>query len=134
MNIDYEQVLFWLWVSIIAGSFIGSAIYVLIRRLQGKDIATPQLISLLKNHNAMTITWLWKALEDGVITKDEADEFMMLATEGFKDILRLIMKTYDKKDMHEIDANDKLIIPEPNINTEETNGIDLKNETPPEEK
>jgi len=125
MEINYEQAMFWLWVATVGGTFLGTTLFVLIRKLQGKPVAAPELIKLFQNHNRLIMLWFWRALEDGVITNEEAMEFKTIVTQGFQDILSFILTTYGKPELKE--TNDKVVIPEP------PSAEEIRNELPPPE-
>lgn len=111
--IDWSQAQFWIQLCVYIGIIIGTAVYVFIRKRQGKD-TPPALIKLLTGQQEVVIKWFWKAMEDGVITLDEAKTLKDLVGQGFEAALQMIISLYGLKP-EEIPSIEAVIepIPEP---------------------
>lgn len=109
--VDWTQAQFYIQLAVYLGIMIGTAVYVYIRKRKGKD-TPPELIALLTGQQAVAIKWFWKAMEDGVITKEEAQELKGLLGQGFNAALEMIIKLYGLKPA-DIPSTDEVTEPIP---------------------
>jgi len=103
--VDLSNADFWIQVGFYVAA-ISAGIFYYFRAKKKGEAAPPQLMQLFQSQTSMLMEWFFKAVADGVITKEEAQELKAKFTANLDDTLETILRFY-------LPTEDVIIEPEP---------------------
>jgi hypothetical protein len=125
VEIDLSNAGFWLQFGIYGAAFIAGMIYYFKSKKKG-ELAPPQLMQMFTNQTTLMMEWFWKAIADGVITKDEAEELKKKLKINFESTIDMIIKLYTAKIPEGLDIPEVTIDPPEPVSDDE-----ISDEEPP---
>ena len=96
VTVDLSNAGFWLQFGIYAAAFLAGILYYFKKKKAG-EVAPPQLMKMFTDQTTMALQWFWKAVADGVITPEEAEELKNKLQLNFETTITSIIKLYTIK-------------------------------------
>ena len=96
VDIDLSNGNFWMQFGFYAAMIIAGIVYYFRAKKKG-EVAPPQLMKIFTSQTTMLMEWFWKAIADGVITPEEAEELKTRMKANFEDTIDTIIKLYTEK-------------------------------------
>ena len=93
VTIDLSNAGFWVQFGVYFAAVIAGVVYYFKKRKAG-EIAPPQLMKMFTDQTTMLMQWFWKAIADGVISPEEAEELKVKFKANFDDTINMIIKLY----------------------------------------